>query len=76
MVPIKSVHFLSDSKRSEPDEKKLVCMASLLFSNGHNSAYFDNIRLKLLEHAYFEVRFHHILSKYESSKNIFLRRHC
>ena len=42
------------------------------FSNDRNSAYFDNIRLKLSKHAYSEVRFHPILSKYEDSKNRFL----
>ena len=46
-------------------------MTSLLSSNGRNSAYFGIIRLKLSKHAYFEVRFHPMLSKYETSKNRF-----
>ena len=69
MVPIKSLYSVSGSTRLEPGEKYSVCMASLLSSNHRNSAYFDNIRLKLPKHAYFEVRFHPILSKYENSKN-------
>ena len=49
-----------------------IRMARFLFSNGRISPYFDNIRLKLPTDAYFEVRFHTMLSKYENSKNIFL----
>ena len=44
-------------------------MASFLSSNGRISAYFDNINIKWSTHAYFEVCFHSMLSKYENSKN-------
>ena len=47
-------------------------MANLLSSNRCISVHFDNIYLKLLAHAYFEVRFHSMLSKHENSKSIFL----
>ena len=43
-------------------------MASVLSSNGYISAHFDNIHIKLSTHAYFEVRFHFMLSKYENSR--------
>ena len=36
-------------------------MASFLSSNGRVSSSFDNIRLKLSTHGYFEVRFHSVL---------------
>ena len=49
----------------------MVCMASLLSSNSRNSVYFDNVRLKLLKHAYVLVLFRPILLKYENSKNIY-----
>ena len=57
MDPIKSLYVKSGSKRLEPGENARVCMASLLSSNGRNSAYFDNIRLKLSKHAYFGCAF-------------------
>ena len=47
-------------------------MASFLSSNGRVSDNFDKNRLKLSMHAYFEVRFHSMLSKNKKSKNIFL----
>ena len=46
-------------------------MACLLSSNGHNSACFDDIHLKLSENSYFQVYFHPMLSKYINSKTIF-----
>ena len=49
----------------------MVCMSSLLSSNGRDSAYFDCIRLQVPEHAYSEVRFYTMLSKYENSNDIF-----
>ena len=70
--PIQSLYFVSGSKRLEPGEKYGVFMASFLSSNGRISVHFNNIQLKLLTHAYFDVHLHSILSKYENSKNIFL----
>ena len=46
-------------------------MASFLSSNGGNSIHLDNIHLELSTHAYFEARFHSMLSEYKDSKNIF-----
>ena len=48
-----------------------VCMASILLSNGRILAQLDKIHLKFSTHAYFAVRFHPMLSKYEISKNSF-----
>ena len=48
------------------------CMASFLSSHGRISVNFDNIHLKLSTHAYSEVHFHSMLSKYEKAKNRFL----
>ena len=47
-------------------------MANFLSPNGRILVHFDNIHLKFLTHAYFEVRFHSMLSKYENCKNRFL----
>ena len=44
----------------------MVCMARVPFSNGRISTHFDDIHLKLSTYAYFEVRFHSILSKYKN----------
>ena len=49
----------------------VVCMASLLSSNGHMSSHFDTIHVKLSTHAYFALFFHTMLSDYETSKNKF-----
>ena len=43
-------------------------MASFLSSNGRVSTHFDGIHLKLSIHAYFDVRFHSMPSKYENTK--------
>ena len=53
------------------ERNKEVCIASFLSSNGYILAHFDNIHLKFPTHAYFEVSFHLMLSKYENSKNRF-----
>ena len=71
MAPIKPLYFLSGSKRLETGENTVVCIASLLSSSGHYSAYLDNIHLKLSKDAYIEVRFHPMSSKHENSKNRF-----
>ena len=42
-------------------------MASFPSSNDHILGHFDNIHLKLSKHAKFEVRFHSMLSKYETT---------
>ena len=44
-------------------------MASVLSSSGRISVHFDNVHLNLPRHAYFEVHFHSMLSKYGNSKN-------
>ena len=67
MVPIKSLYFVSNQAKST-----VVCMASFLISSGRTSLHFDNIHIKVLTRAYFEVCFHSILSKYENSKHRFL----
>ena len=43
-------------------------MARFLSSNGRISAHFHDIHLKFSTHAYFEVCFHFMLSKYEILK--------
>ena len=48
-----------------------VCMASFLSLNRRISTHFDGTHLKLSIRAYFEVRFHSMLPKYENSKNRF-----
>ena len=64
ILPIKSLYF---------EEKNTVpCKASFPSSNGCISAHVDDIHLKLSIHAYFEVRLHTVLSKYENSKNGYL----
>ena len=50
----------------------MVFVASFLSSNDSISFLFDNIYLKLSTHAYFEVHFHSMVSKYENSENGFL----
>ena len=47
-------------------------MVSCLPSNGRISSYFETIHRKYSTHAYFEVRFHPILSKNEIPKIDFL----
>ena len=49
-------------------------MAICLLSNGHISAHFDTIQLKLSTDSYFEVPFQSMLSKYENSKIRFFMR--
>ena len=49
----------------------MVCMASLLSSNGRISAYFDNIRLKLFTNVCFKALFYFKWSKQIISKNEF-----
>ena len=71
MVPVKSMYFVSGSKRLDKEKNTEVCMASFLSINGCISAYFDNICLKLSTDAYFEVSFRSKLSKWENSKHIF-----
>jgi len=69
---MKSLSFEAGSKHVEPGENTEVCMASFLALNGCISVYFEKLHLKLSTHAYFEMHFHSILSKYENSKNRFL----
>ena len=69
IVLIESLYFMSDSKHVETTENTMICMARFLSSNGQILSYFDNICLQLSTHAYFEVCFHSMLSKYENSKN-------
>ena len=71
MAPIKSLYFMSRSKLLEPGQQYRG-MASFLSSDDHISAYFDNIHLEPSTHTYFQVRFQHMLSKYENSKIGFL----
>ena len=42
----------------------MVCMASVLSSNGRISAYYDNVWLKISRDAYFMAFFHFMRSKY------------
>ena len=53
------------------DKNTGVCAASFLSSNGRILAHLDNSNLKLSTHAYFEMRFHSMLSRYENSKGKF-----
>ena len=47
----------------------MVCMARFLSSNGRILTNFYEIHLKLSAHAYYEVRFHFILFKYDVTTN-------
>ena len=50
----------------------MVCVIVSLSLNGRISAYFGNIHTKFSKRAYFEIRFHSILSKCEISRSRFL----
>ena len=69
MVSIKSLYFLTGSERLEPGAE--YSMTRYLYSDSRISAHFDNMYISLSKHAYFEVHFHNILSKYENSKHTF-----
>ena len=71
VVIIKLLCFMSGCKRLEPRENTVDCMTGFLSSNGRISVQFDDIDLKFSPHAYFKVRFHSTLSKYENSKTRF-----
>jgi len=71
MVPFKSLYFESDSKRLEPGEKYTVLYGKFSVFNLSYFSPFYYIHLKLSTRAYFEVRFHSMLSKYENSENRF-----
>ena len=47
----------------------MACMASLPPLSGYILTYFDNVRVKLSTHAYFEVLFHSPRSKYINYNN-------
>ena len=68
MVPIKSLYFVSGSKRLKPGENYSGLYGKFLSSNGPFSAYFDNIHLKLSTNVYCDGRFQSMLPKNRSSK--------
>ena len=72
MIPIKSLYYESGSKRLENRRKiQRFCMTSLLSSSGRNSAYFDNIPLKLSKRGYSEVCFRPCCQNMKILKDIF-----
>ena len=74
MVPIKSMYFVSGSKRLELGEKYSGLYGNFLSLNGRNSANFDNTRLKYSRHGYFEAHFLSMLPNMRFYKEKFYKK--
>ena len=58
----KSLYFEAVSELFEPGKIEWFVWQVLYLQNSHNLAYFNNFRIKLSTHSYFQVLFHSIRS--------------
>ena len=70
IVPINHCILCLVLNARNQEKNTVVCLASFLSLNGRILAHVEYIHVILSTYAYFEVRFHSMLSKCENSKNI------